>query len=123
MSASTIAESILAGSGSVFLARIRNSSGSYLTQATTTSIACTVYDITTGTAVSSSTPTVTVAASVYDTLQTGSPPWTKDSTGYNFRHAMPATAFATAGKVYQVSYVVTPTSGEVFEFRYYVSTR
>lgn len=122
MSASILADSILAGSGGVFLARIRNSSGSYLTQATTTSIACTVYDITSGTAVSSSTPTVTVATCVFDTIQTGSQ-WTKDSTGYNFRHAMPAATFATAGKLYQVSYVVTPSSGEAFEFRYVVTAK
>ncbi len=113
MSANIIHGEAFAGSGSILLARVYGTAGTYLTQATTSSITCAVNDITTGSPVSVITPSIVVASVIFDTLQTGGL-WTKDSTGYNFRHAMAATAFPTAGHVYEVIYTVTPSSGAVF---------
>lgn len=113
MSAIPIYGEAFADSGATILARAYGTSGSYITQAAISSITCAVTDITTGTAVSVITPSIVVSSVVFDTLQTGGM-WTKDSTGYNFRHALPATAFPDSGHVYQVVYTVTPSSGAVF---------
>jgi hypothetical protein len=55
---------------------------------------------------------VTVSSSVYDTMQTGTV-WTEDSTGYNFKHRVPGTAFPAPGK-YRVEYLFTLTGGVTF---------
>lgn len=63
---------------------------------------------------------VTISAVIFDALQTGGL-WTADSTGYNFRHAIPIdsyNAFDVAGRHYRVTYTITPTSGQPILVRY-----
>ncbi len=121
MTASIIYDQVFQNSSAAFASRIRGDDGALITQAATTSIACTVSDLTTGAAIVVITPAVTVSISVFDTLQTDAS-WTKDATGYNFRHVMPATAFPTAGHVYDVEYTGNPTSGPAFKWKYRVTS-
>lgn len=113
MSASDITTGVVwQDGGCMCLARVLAASGSYITQTATLSITCAVYDLHSATPNAAiATPTVTVATSVYDTLQTGLA-WTRDSTGYNFKHTLADTLFTTGNHVYQVEYTFTPTSGE-----------
>lgn len=65
---------------------------------------------------------VSVAALVYDALQTDDL-WDVDSTGYNFKHVLNVTshqAFASAGRVYLVTFTLTPTSGQPILVRFRV---
>lgn len=120
MSAKVFQSVVFEDGGATFLARVYGNSGSAITQASLSSITCKVFDLdstTPDTAIL--TPTVTIASVVYDTLQTGGL-WVDDngdaldSVGYNFAHAMPATAFPTGGHRYRIEYKLTPASGEVF---------
>lgn len=98
--------------GASLMARVLGNDAANITQASITSITCSVYDAQErGTAVV--TPAVVVADSVFDSLQTDAR-WTVDSTGYNFCHDCPATAFPDGDTVYRVIYKFTPASGEVF---------
>ncbi len=102
------------GSGALFLARVSIWDGSNAQQADVTSIAYALYDLdstTPETAVGSGA--LTVSAVVFDTLQTDAV-WTKDSTGYNFKHAIPAADLANGGHRYRVVYTWVPASGENF---------
>lgn len=91
--------------------------GSNATQAGISSITYSVFDL------SSRTPTtpitghdaaaLTVSQVIFDTLQTDGR-WSEDSTGYNFRHEVAATAFPTGGHRYRIEYRITPASGQVF---------
>lgn len=97
--------------GATCMARVYGNAATAITQATISSITCAVYDLTTGSSVV--TPSVVVATSVFDTLQTDAR-WTADATGYNFRYDLPATAFPTGDRRYRIEFVFTPTSGAVF---------
>lgn len=97
--------------GACFMARVAGNDGEYITQVSISSIDCTIKNARTQAAVS--TPSVVVADSVFDTLQTDSR-WSEDSTGYNFRHTVPAATFTTADTIYRVEYRFTPAVGEVF---------
>lgn len=55
---------------------------------------------------------VTVASSVFDTLQLDGR-WPLDEEGYNFRHTLAATVLTESG-TYRVEYKVTLASGSVF---------
>ena len=55
---------------------------------------------------------LTVANVVFDTLQTDGR-WTKDSTGYNFRHEAAPASVPTGGKKYEVIYTFTYSGGQV----------
>lgn len=106
--------------GATFLARIKGNAATNITQASLTGITCKVYERD-GDGTSddpytyelAATVTVTVSDVVFDTLQTGGH-WTKDSTGYNFKHAMPGSSFPDGDTYYQVEYVFDPASGEDF---------
>ena len=109
-----------------FMARVENSSGQTIDQASVASILYTVYELT------KDDPTVltpvaghqnvaiNVANVVYDTLQLDSA-WTVDTVGYNFRHELDVSqneAFALAGATYQVRYELTPVLGQKIVFRF-----
>ena len=100
-------------SGTVF-ARIRNNAGDYLTQADLSGIVCKVYEGSTLTG----TPTVTIATSVFDTLQTEADDvrWgliDGSATGFNFRFTIPASCFPDPGQ-YLAEFRFTPTAGDMF---------
>ncbi|MDH3505418.1 MAG: hypothetical protein OEM58_12940, partial [Nitrospirota bacterium] len=94
--------------------------GAVIQQADVSSIAYSVYDA--DDTSSPGTGTLTVANVVYDALQTDAR-WTKDSTGYNFGWAAPASLFATGDKLYVVEILLTPASGENYHVVYHVRTR
>jgi len=57
---------------------------------------------------------------VFDSLQTDAR-WTRDSTGYNFRHTIDVAseaAFALAGRDYLVEYRLAPVDGQVVLVRF-----
>lgn len=100
--------------GAGFLARLVGNSAANVTQASLSSASVKVFDLDSDdpdTAVY--TATLTISSVIFDALQTDDR-WTVDSTGYNFRHDMPASAFPTGSHNYRVEYKFTPTSGEVF---------
>lgn len=60
---------------------------------------------------------------IFNTLQTDAL-WTKDSTGYNFRHVLDISsnqAFAVAGRRYLVEYKLTPGSGQIIILRFRIN--
>lgn len=98
----------------VAMARLIGAGGSYVTQSQISSIQVKVFDL----AGDLVTPTYTdaaisVASSIFDTLQTTDLRWTKDTTGYNFRHTVPASALPTDSH-YRIEYKFTPASGDAF---------
>lgn len=107
--------------GAFFMARIVGNDAANITQASLNAITCKVIDHDdTGSTVL--TPTVTIATSVFDTLQTDAR-WTKDTTGYNFGFAMPATTFATGLKKYRVEFSFDPDTGEDFKAAFDVDAK
>ncbi len=109
-----------------FMARVENSSGLAVNQASVASILYTVYELV------KDDPTVLTPVTghqevalgttevVYDTLQLDSA-WTVDATGYNFRHELDVSlneAFSEAGGIYQVRYELTPVAGQKIVFRF-----
>lgn len=96
------------------MARVKGHSGTNITQASISSITCSVYTDNgdeTGTLVTS--PSVVVSSAVSDTLVTDDPRWTVDTTGYNFIHTIPSAAFPTPVR-HRVEYKFTPASGDPF---------
>ena len=59
-----------------------------------------------------STDALTVASTVFDTLQTDGR-WTEDESGYNFRDTIAGSNFASS-TVYRVEYWFTSTGGSLF---------
>lgn len=106
----TITGSVWKDGGASIMARVTGTDGANIVQADITSITCAVFD---KTGASVSTPSVVVATSVFDTLQTDSR-WTVDSTGYNFRFDAAASVMVTADERYRWEFLFTPASGEVF---------
>lgn len=98
----------------VVLARITGEDGDPVTQGTLSAITCRVYTYS-GTLVVS--PAVTVASSVFDTLQTEDDDarWTGDAVGYNFAFTIPAAAFPDPG-LYRAEFKFTPSTGDPFFF-------
>jgi hypothetical protein len=110
----------------VCMARIVNAAGQVLTRASVASLEYTVYEL------SADDPSglvpvtghngvaLTVSTVVFDSLQNDGG-WTVDAVGYNFRHELNVAtneAFASAGKVYQVRYELTPVLGQKIVFRF-----
>lgn len=98
--------------GAFFMARVTGRDAANITQAVVSSISYKVYDLKELPPTEKASGTLTVSSVIFDSLQTDSR-WT-DSTGYNFRHEMPAASFPNGDRNYQVEYLFTPTSGEVF---------
>lgn len=100
--------------GATCLARVRGADGNYITQASLIGITYKAFDLSSSTPdTATSTGTVSIASSVFDTLQTDSM-WTTDDTGYNYRHTIPASVLATGDHVYRVEYKFDSVSGEDF---------
>lgn len=87
------------------MARIRNHAGENLQQADLNGVTCQVYDDTDELV---NSPTITVAGTVYDALQTTDPRWEADSTGYNFAFMVPAASFPSGGESYLVKFTFDP---------------
>ena len=65
---------------------------------------------------------LTITIVVFDTLQTDSR-WSKDSTGYNFRHQLPAAAIPDGGVVYVIQYKFVDSSAAQFFLEFQLETR
>lgn len=131
MNVGSISGQVAAGSGVTVLARLRGNDGGLVTQASLTSIAYSVANLTSGSVLG--TGSFTVSDSVYDSLQQGDARWTQDSEsrpgpdgshGYNFAATIPASLFPattltavaaqSAPPRIQVDVTFTPTSGQPF---------
>ncbi len=109
-------QGITIANGGVFcMGRIYGNAGTLITQASISSIAYYVYTVTNlGVETSVGSGSLTVSTSIYDTLQTTDPRWTKDTTGYNFAATIPASLWTGGGLKNRISVKFTPVSGEVF---------
>ena len=74
-------------------------------QADVSTITYSIYPTDSTTAHTTAT-SLTVATVIFDTLQTDAR-WTKDITGYNWRHDVAATVLVDPTKDYQIEYKVT----------------
>lgn len=119
MSVQIVTAAVWEDATAVMLARVVGADADNVAQADISSIACKVFDSSGAEIIN---PSITVSSVVYDDLQTGDE-WTVDSTGYNFRHALPTTAFPSGGSIYTVEYVFTATDGSVFPVVYRVTTQ
>ena len=100
--------------GSTNLSRVYGAAGAAITQASLSTITYAVFDLQSATPDTSvDDGSVTISTSVFDTLQTDGI-WTKDDTGYNFKHTIAATVPSTANHVYRTEYLFTPVSGQPF---------
>lgn len=115
-------ESICQGSDVVYLARIRGLDAQFITQASLTSITLKVFK---DSKASAKSPTLTevvgISTSVFDTLQVDDF-WTKDTTGYNFRHQVSGNAFPRGGLKYVLEYDFVPVIGGRFFLRFKTPT-
>jgi hypothetical protein len=110
----------------VLLARVVDSHGDNLNQASLASASYTIFALEPNEP-ESLTPVeghVGVALDVedviFDVLQTGNG-WTVDEVGYNFRHELDISddeAFTETGRVYQIRYELLPVTGQKLVFRY-----
>ena len=105
--------------GVSLMARHRGNDGAYITRTSLNSISVKVFDKSDPSTTLQST-TLNVSTVVFDTLQTDTR-WTKDSTGYNFRHDVPGSWLESGNKTYRIEYKFDPVAGEdfflVFEVR------
>ena len=122
----------LRNSSPVLFARVQDSAGTNITQASVSTITYSVYlldadwpqDRDNRTAVTGhQAVAVSKTAAVFDALQTADTRWDVDATGYNFRHQIDVSAnacFSVAGRFYLVEFTITPTSGQVLIVQYVV---
>ena len=92
-----------------------NGEGRWITQSDLSAITCNLFDVTAGSAAVSATVT---SAAILNTPVTSQANWASDTTGYNFLHTLPITAFPAADRTYRVEYKLTLNGGEVFFIRY-----
>jgi hypothetical protein len=112
-----------AGSGFPYCARINGLAGSPIVQADITSIAYKVFDLSAGNVQVGATGSLTVATSVYNTMQTDAR-WEVDATGYNFSFCLPASyTAALGGHRLQVEVLFTPATGEAFSIVFHLDVR
>ena len=108
MNCDTISACAYEDSAFVLLARVEID-GANATQSTVSAITWKAFDVTDPDTVYDS-GTLTVSSVVFDTLQTDGR-WSEDWTGYNFRHEVAATVFATPDKRYRIEHKVTTSGG------------
>lgn len=112
------------GQPATFTARQRLvSTGGYITQETVASIAYAIWDLRQSPPLQILAGSITVAASVFDTLQVDPILFPLDSTGYNFKWTTPQLAFPNAvnGQSYLVDIVFTDTLGFLTSLSYLTS--
>ena len=119
-SATITTGTVFEDSGASLMARVVDNDGTDITQSDITTIKYSVFDVSDPGAASNTG--LNVSDVVFDTLQTDAR-WTKDSTGYNFRHDLPASALPEGDHVYRVEYKFTPASGEVFHVVFELATK
>lgn len=116
MSTKIYRASAFEGSVIVCLARVIGLDGEAVTIVDVATIQRTVWDQGTSKTDTPSTAdwdeSVFVAATIYDSLQTGDDSWDVDSTGYNFRDVVPGSSFPDGGHRYVIKYVITLATGE-----------
>lgn len=101
-------------------ARIVGHDGQPITIASLSMITYKVYDDVTGAQTGSGS--VTVAISVFDTLQQSGvdPRWpsvgAQFAAGYNFAHTLPGTCFPKGGQTYEFQYTLSPSVGSSIMF-------
>ena len=64
-----------------------------------------------------------VNGTIFDSLQDGGL-WNEDDVGYNFKHVLDVStnqAFASAGKHYQIRFLLTPVTGQEIIVRFRVN--
>ena len=121
MTCGIITEHVNEGTGVTVMMRVLGHTGSGITIADTTSVAWAAVDEDDKDTIVAS-GTLVVADVIFDTYQTDAR-WTKDTTGYNFRWAVPATVTATGATTVQVQVTFTPAGGEVIEEAVYLKVR
>ncbi len=116
-----VGQTVMEGTGVPVMARIRLTTGSYITVATTTSITRRIFYE--GAQVGSDVTPV-VADTIFDTLQTTSDNalWTLDTTGFNFNDVVDDNVFVDGDRVYYVWYYIEPDSGPKVSFRAKIHT-
>jgi hypothetical protein len=101
------------------LARIRGTTGSLITIASISTIQLKVYDAedAEATPVEIASRDITVASTVFDTLQTDSG-WdtAKDATGFNFKVEVLVADIPRGGKKYRFEFKFTNTSSKIWHF-------
>ncbi len=111
-----VKDSVFIKSSCTCMARVKDGDDANITQAGTSTITYSVFSL--GASGVRSVVTghdggsVSVATSVFNTLQTDDSRWDRDTTGYNFLHTIDISsneAFTTTGK-YLVEYLITPVS-------------
>lgn len=124
MSATDITKEVVwEDAGAICLARVVGVDGANITHSDVTSIARKIFDLDSSTPTTAvDTSTLTVADTVYDTLQTDDR-WSKDDTGYNFLDTVAASVLTTGDHSYLVEYKVTPVAGEVYWLVYQLYAR
>lgn len=105
------------------MARIVDDAGNALLQAGVEGIEVDVFDLTTP-----ATPTQTgdyeptVAATIFDTLQTADDTWTVDQEGYNFRHVLAGAAIPDEKTRYVAQITLTLTGGALVKTHFPILT-
>lgn len=111
---------VIAKSTFPILARLVDQDGEPLLQAGVDTITWAVYPESGGD--SEASGSLTPSNVIYDTLQTDTI-WTKDTTGFNFRHMVASTVLTTAG-TWRFEYIITlATSGYVIRDEQTVRTK
>lgn len=108
-------------SGALLMARILGNAGTAITQASISSIALSIFNMTVDITTASATATPVIATVVFDTYQTGGP-WTADDIGYNFLYTATAAQLAVGASLYRYEFLFTPASGQVFHVGYELQT-
>lgn len=110
------------------MARILDEDGDELTQSAVTGVTYSIFSLASDNSRTVVTghdgASLTVADVIFDTLLT-TKRWTRDDTGYNFRHVVDISAnaaFSTTGK-YLIEYIVDPAVGQNIIVRFLIMAK
>lgn len=105
----------------ILMARLITSAGEYITQSDIDSITLTAYDLE-DPYPSTYSATLSIANTIFDTLQTNSLLWDGDETGFNFKYVLPGSVLENSNTTYQIEITISPTNGEDFVIIYRIET-